>query len=315
MNAADFQPVIDRLKVSRAPAITIHQNPDADTVGSALALAWALEQLKLRAQLIAPALPLPIDCAFLPGADRFKTRANAKTDLLISVDTAVPRLLPESLPECEMITIDHHGSNPGYGVLNLIDPQVAATGVVVMDLIEAMGVALNRPIATNLYAAIASDSRFFSIDRVDAPLFERTARLVRVGADPAAIAQGLRRRSLAQMRLLGRALLLMRLHCAGRFALVLIDHETLKASGAEPFGIVDELLQAVTVEVAAVVVEQAPHRLKGSIRSQNGIDVAQVAAVFGGGGHKAASGFRTEGALEAIGDRLVALIEPLFSPL
>lgn len=310
MNVADFQPVIDRLQASSAPAITIHQNPDADTVGSALALAGALERLNRRVQLIAPALPLPIDCSFLPGAERFKTRCSPKTDLLISVDTAVPRLLPEGLPPEEMIVLDHHASNPGYGTLNYIDPQAAATGVVVMDLIEALEVRLKAPIATNLYAAIASDSRFFSIDRVDAPLFERAAQLVRAGADVAAIAQGLKSRALAQMRLLGHALLAMQLHCEGRLALVLIDQKMLQATGAAPFDIVDELLSTVTVEVAAVVTEQPGGWAKGSIRSQNGLDVSQIAAQLEGGGHKAAAGFRTQGTLDAVRDRLLAAIMP-----
>lgn len=301
-----------RLIAAKKPALLVHRNPDLDTLGSALALHHALERAGVRSVLIAPELPLAAKYSFLPGIERFRAAFPRGCDLLAALDAGDSKLLIADRPGAELIVIDHHQSNTLYGDINLVRPECGSTGEVVADLLEANGVGLNAKIATCLYAAIASDTRFFITDRVGASTFRLAARLIEAGADAETIGGAItRNRPLSELRLTGRLLSGMRMACAGRVATGVITKTDLLAAGA---GIADTadlpewLLSAVTAEAAVLLVELPGGRVKGSLRAKGGLDVSAIAARFGGGGHPKAAGFSTEGDAADLADQITALM-------
>lgn len=308
----DQQSLWQRLLSAKKPALLTHRNPDADTLGSALALYHALERCGVRAVLVACELPLAPKFHFLPGIERFKAAVPKDCDLLVAIDSGDAKLLIPDRPDVEMIVIDHHESNRRYGSINLVRPECGATAEVVADLLEAVGVKLNAKIAAALYAALASDTRFFTTDRVGAGTFRRAAQLLEAGADAEAIGNALaRNRSMAELRLTGRLLSAMTLHGNGRIAAATVTRADLAACGAEladTADLPDLLLSAVTAEAAVLVVELPGGRVKGSLRAKGALNVSHIAARFGGGGHPKAAGFALEGEAQRVMQEAIALM-------
>lgn len=304
--------VWQRLLSAKKPALLIHRNPDLDALGSALALHHALERAKVRSALVAYELPIAPRYGFLPGIERFKAAVPKGCDLLVAIDSGDAKLLNPDRPDLEMIVIDHHQSNSGYGAINLVRPECAATGEVVADLFEINNVALTPKIATALYAALAGDTRFFITDRVGPHTFGLAARLLETGIDAEAIGNAINRsRPLSELRLTGRLLSTLSLHCEGRLALGIVTQADLAACGAsiaDGADLPEWLISAATAEVACLLMELPEGRIKGSLRAKGALDVSRVAAHFGGGGHPKAAGFSLEGSPQAFSGEVIALI-------
>lgn len=200
MNAAGaWDELIVALRTARQVLIIGHVNPDADALGSALALQASINAAGIPAQVAigTPGFTVPRALEWLPGALEV-TGPEAVTgveDVVVAVDCAAADRLGVLLPYAQnaevFAVIDHHQSNLGFAGINLIDAQAPATGVLVAELINRAGWPWAPGVAENIYAAIASDTGSFRFPATTAKTHRLAAELHERGIDHAAIARSL----------------------------------------------------------------------------------------------------------------------------
>ena len=281
-----------------------HVQPDADALGSTLALAEGLRRRGARVLTTFPdPLTLPASLAWLPGAEGLvpSSAVPASPEVFVSLDAASPGRLGELAGLLERaatsVVVDHHATNPGFGDVRVVDPTAAATVVLVADLLDGLGVALDERLATCLYAGLAADTGSFRFGNTRPDTHGLAARLLATGIDHAAISQRLF--DTAPFGWLGLLSVV-----AGRAVLEadvgagLVWTWSSTAEAAE-HGLPSEQLEAVVdvvrstqeADVACVLKGQDDGSWSVSLRSRGATDLARVATALGGGGHRAAAGF------------------------
>lgn len=288
----------------RTVVLSGHVQPDADALGSMLALA---EGLRRRGARVLPTFPgpltVPASLAWLPGADTLVPSAAVPStpDVFVSLDASSTGRLGELAVLLDRagtsIVVDHHASNPGFGTVRIIDPDAPATVVLVADLLDGLGVELDASLATCLYAGLAADTGSFRFGNTAPATHELAARLLRTGIDHAAISQRLF--DTAPFGWLGLLSLV-----TGRAALepdvgaglVWTWATTAEAcecglAGDQLEALVDVIRTTQEADVACVLKGQGDGCWVVSMRSRGATDVARVAIALGGGGHRAAAGY------------------------
>jgi phosphoesterase RecJ-like protein len=278
-------------------AVTVlsHIHPDADALGTALGIYLLLKREGYRVEIANATPQLPRHLDFLEGFGRIKRKIDYDDSLVISCDCGSLDRLGFDLQGRRIVNIDHHPSNTLFGTLNLVRPEAVSSSEVAYRFLEPL-FEIPGSSAESFYAALISDTRYFTTANVSEESFEVARELIALGVEPGRVAQAmLQRRSLASLRVLGRALESLQLYLEGQVAVMTVTREDLEATGAryeDLDGIVDYARSLVTVEVAILVVER-PDSRKVSLRSK-GADVMRIARAFGGGGHTVAAGFETE---------------------
>jgi phosphoesterase RecJ-like protein len=286
--------------------LACHVSPDGDALGSMLALAHALRR---RGSRVVPSFGVPFtvpaSLGLLPGLDLLVDPAAvpAAPRLLVTFDTgSVDRL--GSLADrvgaaAEVLVVDHHASNTGYGTLHLVDPAAPATAVLVAELVRRLGVPLDADIAACAYAGLATDTGSFRFAGTTAATHELAARLLATGIRPDVLSRELfDSHPFGWLPMAGAVLARARLEPAEVGGLGLVWTETraaelaayeLAADQAE--SLVDLVRTAREAEVAAVFKELPDGRWAVSVRSKGRVDVGAACVALGGGGHRFAAGF------------------------
>lgn len=296
--------------------IACHENPEGDAIGSELALALALRKMGKTATVL-NADPVPANLLFLPGAGTVVFEEDgSKYDVAVVVDCGSPertgRVAPE-LRKCPLlVNIDHHRTNGDHGDLSLVDPDAAATGLLVHRILSAMGYEIDLDVATNIYVAVLTDTGSFHYGSSSPEAFEVAGEMVRRGVDPWAVAEQVyETQSALRLRLLGRVLDSLEVFADGRVACITTMREDLRefSAGKDALeGFINYPRSIVGVEVAVSLREEEGNLFRASFRSKGRVDVSEVAARFGGGGHRNAAGCTVPGPLaEAKGRVLEAL--------
>lgn len=281
-----------------------HLYPDGDVLGSQLGLGLALREAGRRADF-ACSHPVPEPFHFLPGAGEIQQWKEGRGDyeVVVTLDCPDPSRVGGLLEGCRqpgtrVLNIDHHGDNRRYGDVNWIEPSASATGEMVYDLLEAMGVPVTAEVAVNLYTAIVTDTGSFRYSNTSPKTFRIAARLVEAGARPADVALRLyETRHLAGLHLLGRILQQVETSPDGTIAWVVIDQSQTESPDlleAEDFITYPRSLHTAKV---AVLFRELAGAVKVSLRAKGEVDVARIAARFGGGGHPNAAGVVLKGDL------------------
>jgi phosphoesterase RecJ-like protein len=288
-----IEAVKEKLEYARHITILTHLNPDADTIGTGLGIFALLSKDKTkRIEIVnaSPALPQYLD--FLPQFSKIKHQMDFEESLIISCDCGSIDRLGFDLEGREIINIDHHESNDFYGTVNVVLPEYASASQVAYTLFKEI-FSIDKDAASCFYAALLSDTRYFTTSSVNAEVFETAKALVDMGVDPVATAfHFTQKRSLASLRILQKALVNLSLSQEAKVASLFVTQEELQATGAtmpDLEGIVDYAKSLVTVEVAIFAVE-LEEGIRISLRSKH-VDISLIAADFGGGGHKVAAGF------------------------
>ncbi len=305
--------VVDSLQAARRVLTICHEHPEADALGSALALALALERLGARATPVC-ADPVPELYDFMPEIGRFRTDPDPTVDydLVVVLDCGdLARIGPvlqthaDLFARVPIVNIDHHKSNPGFGRVNWVDPAAAATCEMITLLLPALGVPLaaDRAIADALMAGLVMDTATFQHPNATPRTLRVAADLVEAGAPLSATSRLLyRTKPGTQLRLFGRVLARLASELDGRLVWSTMTLEDLAASGSVPAyseGIIDLLAQAKGHQVALLLKEE-PDATRVSIRTpEGGPDATVLAARWGGGGHARASGATVPLPLEA----------------
>jgi len=285
--------------------------PDCDAIGSEIGLALALRSLGKTVRIV-NADPVPPHIAFIdPNRNvqvlgRDIAEADLKCDVLAVLDTSAwsqlgPMADVVRNTTARRVVIDHHVSQDDMSADAFKDTNSESSGRLVLQAIEAIGANLTPQIANPLFAAIATDTGWFRFPSVGEATFASVTRLVAAGAKPhETFALLYEQNSLSRLLLQGRILSNVKSHLGGRLLSTGITQADLKAVGAEATDtedVINRLLTVAGVEVALLFLELGPQETKVSLRSRSTFDVNQVAARFGGGGHKAASGVRYRGPL------------------
>lgn len=296
-----------------------HERPDGDAIGSALALRHAISRRGKRATVVARS-GIPRHYRFLPGADQVVRDVAADAhEVVIAVDCDGRQRFdgpPQALDAAQVVVnIDHHGGEAKFGDLNVVDQSAAATGQLVLRLLDEMAVELDPTIATCLYCAIGTDTGFFRFPNTTPSVLEAAARLVRAGAAPDVIAaKSWDEKSIEAMSLLGRALSSIESRSGGRLLVAQLsprDFAEARADSQDTEGIIERIKFTAGSEVAALLRDEGRGKVYVSLRSSNGVDVRGVAQNFGGGGHPSAAGFTMQGDLATVRAALLPELEAL----
>jgi phosphoesterase RecJ-like protein len=301
--------------IDNAPevAAVTHKDADGDTLGSALALALALEPIG-KAVPVLSSPPVPGAWWFLPGIERVNRQSPpAQTPVFIfdaSDASRAGRYERVVTQATEVVNIDHHVSNSRFGSINLVLTDAASTGELVYDLLKAWKIQIPPGAASNLYATILSDTGGFRHDNSSAHALRAAAELVQLGADPVAIARGLfKSRPPSSLRMQGRILQGLHFEFGDRLVWGEISQAGLRDSGAttdQADSAIDQLNTVRGQELAILFKEVGPQLTKVSIRSRDQVDAAELAAKFGGGGHRRAAGIELAIPLKEAETRVLA---------
>lgn len=283
--------------------IATHINPEGDALGSSLALSTALETLGKRT-VVYDRDGVPGIYKYLPGQERLirsiQGLQSAVFNLLLLDCNTAERAGIEGLGFQSSAVIDHHETEATFGDTKWIEPKAAATGLMVFYVIRALGVELTRDIAVNLYSAIAIDTGTFRFGNTTAEVLRVAAELAEAGAKPGYVANNLYETwSERRFRLL--IMTLNTLEIRDGVAFTHVTNEMFRKTGATPedtenFSGFPRMMK--DIGISAFFRETSGNEWKASLRSRGEINVADLAASFGGGGHKNAAGYTIKAAIE-----------------
>lgn len=298
-----------------------HVGPDGDALGAMLGMAVAARANGVRvfASFGEPfTFPdsyrfLPLDVLVPPGD------IPTEPDVMITFDAgSIDRL--GSLAETAsmagtLIVVDHHVSNNGFGHVNVIEPDAAATAEVVYALLDELGWKLDATIASCLLTGLVTDTGRFQYSNTGVGTLEVAARLVEAGAQPEMIGRHVYEESPfgylgVAARVLGRAQLDIPRRLV-HSTLFRADLAELGVGMDDIDGLIDDLRIARESDVALLVKETDDGVAKGSLRSRGRVDVGMIASELGGGGHHNAAGFTFQGTPEDAVAAVVARLEPV----
>jgi bifunctional oligoribonuclease and PAP phosphatase NrnA len=300
----DLTALRDRVANADRVLISTHVHPDADAIGSALAIQEMVRSLGGR-----PHVVLEEGC---PPRYRFLDRSEtiidyrtltdpAKYEACIIVDSGgKDRIGPvvELLNEATWIAnIDHHVSNTRYGNINWIAVECAATSELLFELNSALGLTLSKEMANQLYAGVLTDTGRFRYSNTTARTMQIVSELIAHGADVFHLTDQLFYSiSSKDVYSIGAILSSLELFNGGLISTLFVKHENLLE---DPDTIVDLALSVRGVEVAAMFSETHDGKIRISLRAKHFVNVSAIAAQFGGGGHVSAAGCRMRGTLES----------------
>ena len=285
--------------------LTSHARPDGDAIGSVLGASLMLRELGKEVDVVMSDT-VPVIYRGLPHADsiRHASEVNGRYDAAIILECdSVQRTGLRGVDAAgrTLINIDHHSSARPFAHVNWIDTSACAVAQMVFELARTAGAHITPELATCLYTAVLTDTGSFCFQGTNAQTFALAQQLVQAGADPSHIAQSVYfANPESKMRLLGVAL--NSLQRDGDTVWMCVTQEQMHQCAAieeDCEGLVNYGLGIAGVEVAAFFRELAGGRYRVSLRSKGGVNVALIAAQYGGGGHQCAGGCSLPGPFES----------------
>lgn len=283
-------------------ALACHITPDGDALGSMLAFHLGLLS-QGRKSVASFSEPFVVADHYrgLMGLDTLTPPSEypAQPPLMITFDVgSIDRLgdLCESASAAsELIVLDHHVSNTLFGSINVIDPNAAATGVVVRRLLSILDIPLTRDIAINLYAALICDTGRFQYESTTPDVFELASELAAFDLPIPELSRSLfEEHRFAYIGLMGEAIAKMVLEEERSFVWLVLTQDMLNRHDCtlnEAEGLIDIVRRTREAEVACILKEEVDGSIKVSLRSVGTRDVCKIATANGGGGHRFAAGF------------------------
>ena len=292
--------ILEEVKDCRTIGISGHVRPDGDCVGSCMAMYLYLKKAMPDARIdvflgdFSESLRKNI-----AGTEYIRKGYETdveKYDAFICLDCESTRLGDASLlfDKAERrINIDHHVTNPGSGTANYVVPTASSACELVYNVMDPS--LIDEPIARNLYIGMVTDTGVFKFSNTSRSTMEIAGRLLEYGFDfPAIVQEVFFEKTYVQQQIMGRALVESVRFMDGRCIYSVLGRQTMELYGAvssDTDGISSQLVDTEGVVCAIFLYEIQPSSYKVSMRSTGEVDVAKIAAVFGGGGHSRAAGF------------------------
>jgi phosphoesterase RecJ-like protein len=311
-----LEDLIKLIKEANSIAIVTHIAADGDALGSSFCMALALEQMGKSASVFLEE-PVPKMLNFLPGQYLIVETPASEYDLAMCLDTSDMLRLGKRADiysnAKRKITIDHHSTNNMEADILWIDEKASAVGEMIYNLIKALGIQISRDMAICLYTAIVTDTGGFRYSNTRPESHIIAAHLLLLDIPFADIAKRVFDIiSYSKMVLLKKTLQNLTLYFDGKVAVSWITYEDIlpvKAQNDDFEGLVNIGRNLEGVEVSLFLREETPGHFKGSLRANEYVDVAYIAELFSGGGHKRAAGFSADGILNIIISKVIAEIE------
>ncbi len=312
----------DWLRHENGFTLIAHVSPDGDTIGSCLALYGILQALGKHVRVVCDQR-VPVIYQFLPWSSDILTTVEAQEDTAtypnaVAVDCADQKRMGDAFAFFQVASgtanIDHHRTNPLYGMYVLHDDHASATGELMHSLWTQIGAGMEeetaQSIAVCLYTAISTDTGNFAYSNTTPDTFRTAAALLEKGIDIATInRQVYRTAPLGKTRLLGFVLSSMQLYENGKIGMALVTQNDLDRLGAlseDAEGTIDGIRDVDTVEIAVLVRESTDGTYKVSLRSKQYANVSEIANTFGGGGHFHAAGCTMNDKPAVVMDKLLS---------
>jgi phosphoesterase RecJ-like protein len=321
-----WREAVDALSQAESVALACHVDPDGDALGSMLALQRCLESLGVTTTAswgtadadVGNELAIPPQYAFLPGLEALVTpeRFPAQPPVMVAFDTGAAERLGSLRSAAEeagtLIVIDHHASGHPFGDVRLVDGSLAATAVLVDELIRRLGGKLDRDMAICLYTALVTDTGRFQYATTTPAVLELAARLIALDIDHAAICRQVwNTHSFGYLKLLSRVLDRAVLEPQARLLWTVVTQDDLQRYGVawqETEGLIEVLRSVGTAQVVMIAKQQSDHVWKVSLRSRGDVNVGRVARKFGGGGHEFLAGLVYDGDVGELVSRVSATV-------
>lgn len=298
-----------RLGKAESILITGHLRPDGDAVGSLLGFGLALLEAGKDVQMVLPD-GLPSVFRHLEGSDLVKTEIDGAIDTFITVDCADFRRVHDDLQflGTPALNVDHHITNENYAELNLVEADSVSTTSILTAHLAAWGLPITKAAAAALLTGLITDTLGFRTSNMNPTALRQAADLVEFGLDlPSLYYQAQISRSFKATRYWGAGL--TALERDGKIAwaeLTIEDRRAVGYHGNDDADLINVLSAIEECPIVLIFVEQPQDRVKVSWRARGeSWDVAQIAASFGGGGHRAAAGAMIEGSLDEVKPRVL----------
>lgn len=294
--------------------VVSHVQPDGDAISSTVAIGWLLEKLGKSYTMLNEG-PVPSRLRYLWHSGEIVTIENDERPQrqfrnVICVDCAdysrVGNRGKEWIADgADILNIDHHPTNDGYGRVNLLKFHAAATAEIIIELIDVLAFPIDRDVATAIYTGILTDTGGFRYSNTSPDVMSIASRLLQAGVNGPELAELLlERMSFGQMQMIQRGLSRLAFSEDKKIGWLWVTSEDLSDTGAtneDLEGLVNYPRNIEGVEVGLLFKENGQASVKVSMRSAGTVNVAAVAQHFGGGGHVRAAGCRlTEPLSEAI---------------
>ena len=300
--------------------LTSHVRPDCDALGSELGMAGVLEAIGKEVRIV-NGQATPPNLAFIDPEKRILALGEDlqasdldDAELLMILDTSAwAQLGPmgEVLrnTSAKKIILDHHVSQDDLGAEAFKNTKAEATGRLVVEAAQHLGVALDSRMANPLFAAIATDTGWYRFPSTSSGTYRMAGSLMDAGADPVAIYRDLyERNTVGRVRLRGEVLARIEMELDGRLGHSFIHADDFSRVGAIPSDtedLINLMLEINGTEAAVIVIELVGGGYKVSFRSRCQMDCSEVAAQFGGGGHRAAAGATMQGTFADVQSRVL----------
>ncbi len=298
MTNNSLEKIANKLKEAETILLYPHVLMDGDTLGSSIALCIALRKMGKKAYVL-----IEDD---IPGYLLFMEKDYCTSDqnildapdISISIDCSdIERFVKRKdkfLTGKLSICIDHHRTNNFFAELNYIDEFVGATGEIIFHLIQAMGTEIDVEMAEAIYIAITTDTGNFQYTNTTRTTHLIAAELFDIGIDLEKISvevyQNIRHEKL---KITNEVIGTIEMICNGKADIAYVTQDMLKKTGAlmeETEGIIETLRNISGVEISAFLKENKKNEIKVGLRAKTYGDVSAIAQIYGGGGHKKASG-------------------------
>ena len=311
MNYKQSKEILKEIKKAKKILLNCHRGPDPDSAGSALAMYAYLKSIGKDVRVLCPD-NLPPSLKFLPTSDvvekvEYDKFDFSKVDLFISLDSGDWKMVSrvqEHPPEgLKVVVIDHHKTNPKYGMINIVDREVSSCAEIVFSVLIDFGASITKDISTCLFTGIAGDTGVFQYPGVTSHTFEVAQELMKNGADKDDIIFNIYRSvDFMTMKFLGLVLKNLEIDIEHKFVWSAVNIEEYLPYRDMP-NAKDAKSQAASMFMQCVegtdfgfmALENDKNNLRISFRSRTGIDVSKIAEELGGGGHKAAAGGEVTG--------------------
>ena len=312
--------IAERLISAERVLLVTHVFPDGDNMGSSLALHMALKSLGKDVYLYLHG-DVPRIFGWLPDSGEIRGELPRKDDppwTVVALDCADNGRMGEPFVEwyddsLSLINIDHHITNVNFGEINWVDPDYSSTGEMIIEILDAFGIELDRDLATCIYCAVLTDTGRFGYSNTNLRSLSVATRCVEAGANPHRVYHKIySSRTLDGLKLLKMALGTIRFFAGDTVVAFHVDRDMFNATGTDVSD-TENFLETVTqvgeLRIVVFFKEVEPGIIKASLRCRAPINAYELAAKFNGGGHPRASGFSFNGTMDDVYEKFLAEAE------
>ncbi len=307
-----FKEINNIIRKGKRFLITTHIDPDGDAVGSVFSLYWVLKGFGKDVQIyLKDDVPYRYD--FLPGPpDLLHVLPEDFFDAVFVLDCGNLFRIGDGFERVKrmgtVVSIDHHETNEAFGDINMVERGASSTAEILYGLYKSMKIIFSHDVAINIYTAVFTDTGSLRYDNASAEAFIICKKMVEAGVKPSYVAQRVyESHPKERFLLLGEVFSTLKTYDGNRIAMAHVTEEMFRRTGTaseHTDGFSEELRKIRGVEVSVFIRQTGGNRYKISMRSKGNVDVSVICSIFGGGGHKNASGCTIDGDLDEVENKL-----------